>query len=400
MDDVTAQSYLGALEDAGLRSRPVVVLDLDAVDANLADLRRRAGGTPIRVASKSLRVRSLIGHALAEPGFSGVLAFTLAEALHLCARGIDDIVLAYPTADRERIRALAADERAREQITLMIDSSAQLDLISAAAPGHPPLRIALELDAAYAPLARLRFGALRSPVRTPAQLRALAAEALSRPGFRIVGMMAYEGQIAGVADVGRGAFPRAVRAMKIRSAREIAERRGAAAEALRAMADLEFVNAGGTGSIETSAAEPAVTEVAAGSGIVGPGLFDGYTAFRPAPALHFGLDVVRRPGPLVATILGGGWIASGAPGADRLPTIAWPSGLRYARDEGAGEVQTPLVGPAAAELRVGDVVWLRHAKAGELAEHAESYAVVRRVSGALQVIDQWPTYRGEGLSTL
>ena len=152
--------------------------------------------------------------------------------------------------------------------------------------------------------------------------------------------------------------------------------------------------------METTAAEPAVTEVAVGSGIVGPGLFDGYHAFRPEPALHFGLDVVRRPAPNVATLLGGGWVASGPPGRDRLPTIAWPKGLRYAPDEGPGEVQTPVVGAAAGLLMVGDIVWLRHANAGELAERVASYVVVRRVDGRLSVVDEWPTYRGEGLVTL
>ena len=76
-------------------------MDLDAFDANAADLARRAGGKPVRVASKSLRVPALIERALAAPGFRGVLAYTLREALWLCEQGItDDIVVGYPTVDR------------------------------------------------------------------------------------------------------------------------------------------------------------------------------------------------------------------------------------------------------------------------------------------------------------
>lgn len=393
MDESYAVGLVVALEAAGIGARPVGVLDLDAVDANLADLRRRAAGKPIRVTSKSLRVRHILTHALAADGFRGVLAFTLREALWLADAGHRDLVVAYPTADRPALRRLATSDH-REVITLMVDSTDQLDFLDGVAPGGQ-FRLALELDAAYAPRPGLRFGALRSPTRTPVAAVQLAREA-ARRGHRVVGLMAYEGQIAGVADAGLGAYPRAVRLMKSRSARELAARRAATVDALRQVADLEFVNGGGTGSFESTTAEPAVTELAAGSGIVGPGLFDRYVGFRPTPALHLGFDVVRRPGPGIATVLGGGWIASGPPRRDRLPTIAHPGGLRYARDEAAGEVQTPVIGPAADRLHVGDVVWLRHAKAGEPAERLDSYAVVRRIDGDLTVVDQWPTYRGEG----
>lgn len=159
---------------------------------------------------------------------------------------------------------------------------------------------------------------------------------------------------------------------------------------------LEFVNVGGTGSIESTAAEEAVTEIAAESGLIGPGLFDHYRDFTSGPALHLGVSVVRRPAPGVATLLGGGWIASGAPAADRLPTIAHPPGLAFAPQEAAGEVQTHVLGPAADDLRVGDTVWLRHAEAGSPAEHFGAYVLVQgeESTGSL------PTYRGEGAAFL
>ena len=389
-----------ALAHAGLNARPVAVLDLDAFTRNATAMAERAGGTPIRVASKSLRVRRALEHALRQPGYAGVLAFTLPEALWLASHGYRDIVVGYPTADRAALAALAADDEARAAITLMVDSPDQLDLADAAAPGHQPLRIALELDAAYSP--RLpggrgpRFGALRSPLATPMAVAGLARHALRRGGFEVVGLMAYEAQIAGVGDAGRSARAAVIRAMRKASATELAERRARTVELVSQAADLEFVNGGGTGSLETTSREPAVTEVAAGSGLIGPALFDGYTSFRPEPALLLGFDAVRRPRPGVVTILGGGWAASGAPGADRLPAVAWPEGLTYAPDEGAGEVQTPLRGSAADALDVGHTVWLRHAKAGEPAERVNSYAVV---AGG-EVIQEWPTYRGEGKAFL
>ena len=148
--------------------------------------------------------------------------------------------------------------------------------------------------------------------------------------------------------------------------------------------------------MEATAAETAVTEVTAGSGLYGPTLFDAYRTFRPRPAALFALPVVRRPGPRRATLLGGGYLASGAPGADRLPRPFLPRGLRLDRREGAGEVQTPVAGAAADALAVGDRVWLRHAKAGELCER---FAELHLVRGD-RVVGTAPTYRGEGATFL
>jgi D-serine deaminase-like pyridoxal phosphate-dependent protein len=206
--------------------------------------------------------------------------------------------------------------------------------------------------------------------------------------------MLYEAQIAGVGE--SGVLGPAVRAMKRASARELAGRRAAVVRAVSEVAPLRFVNGGGTGSVETTAAEPAVTEVAAGSGLFAPTLFDAYRAFTARPAALFALPVVRRPSPTTATVLGGGYLASGAAGADRLPRPVLPAGLRLDRREGAGEVQTPVAGEAARSLRVGDRVWFRHAKAGELCERFDAVHLIRRG----EVVDTVPTYRGEGKTFL
>ncbi|HYN93353.1 MAG TPA: amino acid deaminase/aldolase, partial [Pilimelia sp.] len=234
----------------------------------------------------------------------------------------------------------------------------------------------------------------RSPVHSAAAAGALAARIAARPGFRLVGLMAYEAQIAGLGDdpQGRAVRGAAIRTIQRRSYTDLRRRRSAAVAAVREHADLEFVNGGGTGSVAATAADPVVTEVAAGSGLYGPVLFDHYRAWRPEPAAFFALPVVRRPGPGIATVLGGGWTASGPAGKDRLPLPWLPAGLRLLSAEGAGEVQTPLTGPAAAGLAVGDRVWFRHAKAGELCEHV---AELHLVTGA-GVVDRAPTYRGEG----
>ncbi|WP_078855867.1 amino acid deaminase/aldolase [Streptomyces sp. NRRL F-5065] len=379
---------------AGLRP-PYAVVHLPSLRANARDLVRRAAGKPIRVASKSVRSRALLRQVSAGPGWAGVLAFTLPEALWL-AEEFEDVVVGYPTVDTAAVARLASDEVMASRVTLMVDSPAHLDLIDAVldglGPGARPVRVCLEVDVSLRLAGgRVHIGARRSPVHTARAARDLAQAVAARPRLRLVGVMAYEGHIAGVGDNRPGPGRFLVRGVRRMSAGEIAERRAAAVASVASVAPLEFVNGGGTGSLETTSLEPAVTEVAAGSGLLAPTLFDFYTRFAPHPASFFALSVVRRPSPRHATLLGGGWVASGAAGADRLPTPAWPAGLRLLPREGAGEVQTPVRGPGAAGLRVGDRVWLRHSKAGELCEHVAELHLVE--DG--RIVDSVPTYRGE-----
>ncbi|MEZ2372969.1 amino acid deaminase/aldolase [Arthrobacter sp. RCC_34] len=380
---------------------PLAVLSLPALRRNAADLQRRAQGKPIRVASKSIRSRAVLRAVLELPGFHGILAYALAEALWL-AEEFDDVVVAYPTADRTALAALAHSAPARERVTLMVDSVEQLDLLAPFTGPTTPLRLCLDLDASLRLAGgRAHLGMRRSPVHTPEDAAAVAAEIVRRPEFRLVGIMSYEGQIAGLGDASGSVLHRAqIRALHALSGRELAARRAEAVDAVRrelpAGSPLEFVNGGGTGSFETTGAEAAVTELAAGSGLYAPALFDGYRAFHPEPAAFFALPVVRKPAPGFATVLGGGWVASGPSGPDRLPRPVWPTGLKLLGTEGAGEVQTPVQGPGADALSVGDRVWFRHAKAGELCEHVDT---LHMVDGD-RLVASVPSYRGEGKAFL
>ncbi|MFD5600624.1 alanine racemase [Leucobacter sp. NPDC058333] len=385
---------------------PFGVLHRGALAHNAHDLVRRAQGVPIRVASKSLRVRGVLEAVLALPGFAGVLGYTLTEAIWLARHGIDDIVIAYPTADRGALAELAADEELASRITIMVDDVAQLDLVDTVVPPsrRAKIRVAVELDASLRAPVLGHVGVYRSPIRHPAALGELAAAIVGRPGFALVGIMVYEAQIAGVSNA--GPQKAAVRAMQRVSIADVAERRSRAVSLVRSIlrtsdADLEFVNSGGTGSIESTRLDESVTEIAAGSGLFGPHIFDHYTAFTPAPAVGFALSVVRRPAPRIATLLGGGWVASGPPGVDRLPIPVWPPGLEFVTREAAGEVQSPVRGDAADSLRVGDRVWLRHAKSGEVSEHVNELHVVDGNWGDhAAVAAELPTYRGEGKAFL
>ncbi len=375
---------------------PLMVVDLDAFDANAADLVRRAAGKPVRVASKSLRVPALIRRALAHEGFHGVLAYTLREALWLHEHEVtDDIVVAYPTVDRGALRELVASPSAAAHITVMVDDVAHLDVVdSVRASRAVPIRVAIDVDAGLR-VGGQHVGPKRSPLYDAGSVVALARTVEGRDGFRLVGAMTYEGQVAGVPDdvPTQRARSLVVRRLKSLSMSQLEVRRREIADALAAVTPLEFWNAGGSGSVESSAQDPTVTEVAAGSGLLVPALFDHYQAFDPRPASFYALPVVRRPSPQTATVHGGGFVGSGASGDDRLPTPWAPAGLHLTGLEGAGEVQTPLTGHPAALLRIGDLVWFRHAKSGEPFEHTDT---VHLLAGS-SFVESVPTYRGHGL---
>ncbi len=380
---------------------PFAFVDLDALRANADAMLEMTAGKPIRVATKSIRSIPLTRRILdLDARFSGLLAFTLPEALHLARAGFRNVVVAYPTTDRGAISQLAelAAEDADAAPALMVDAREQLDLIEGSIGSGPAeIKVCLDVDMSWWPLGgRIKVGPKRSPIRTPEEARNLARNVERRPGTRVVGLMAYEGHVAGVRDriPGKPLRSFAIRWMQSRSMKEIAERRAAIAQLVGKAMEIEFVNGGGTGSLARTAAEDAVTELTAGSGFYAPVLFDHYRSLDLTPAAFFVLPVVRKPSDGVATALGGGYVASGPPGRERLPVPYLPTGLRLDPAEAAGEVQTPLLGKRAEALRIGDRVYFRHAKAGELCERFRSLHLVD--DG--RIVDEVPTYRGEGLT--
>jgi D-serine deaminase-like pyridoxal phosphate-dependent protein len=382
---------------------PFAFIDLDAMWSNAEAMLGRARGKPIRVASKSLRCRELLELIRRrDERFSGLMTFTLPETLWLAEQGFENLLLAYPTADRGALGELALRSVANPEGApiVMVDCVEHLDAIeSVLGAGAAPVRVCIDLDAGWWAFGgRLKAGPKRSPIHSVEQAVALAREIEGRSQLRLAALMAYEGQIAGVGDrpPDRRLRGVAIRAMQRRSAAELAERRAAVVAAIREFSPLEIVNGGGTGSLELTGAEDAVTEVTAGSGFYAPTLFDHYTRFSLTPAAGFALPVVRKPSAGVATALGGGYLASGSGDAGRLPSPWLPEGLRLDPEEGAGEVQTPLLGAAARELRIGDRVYLRHAKSGELCERFDALHLVE----GDEIVDVVRTYRGEGKAFL
>ncbi len=370
---------------------PLAAVDLAALASNADSLVSRAGGLPIRLATKSIRCRAILDWALRRGGFQGLMAYSINEAIWLAKRGFTNILVAYPTVSRSGLARLAADPQLLESITVMVDDVEHLGLIRQAAqsPGAP-IRICIDVDSSLR-IGRLHLGARRSPLHGVDEVLRFASLVASERGVQLVGLMFYDAQIAGVPDSSV-----AVRLMKRRSIADLAARRQAIVRRVGEHSDLSFVNGGGTGSLHTLGPDSSLTEVAAGSGLFGPTLFDGYDNFSPVPALAYALPVTRRPAPGIRTLFAGGYVASGPAGSSRLPTPIWPPGLKTLKSEGVGEVQTPVHGQNAGHLQIGDRVWWRHAKAGEVCEHFTALHLVEWDSSGRAQITSVPTYRGEG----
>ena len=228
---------------------PFAFVDLDAMWTNALDMLRRASGKPIRVATKSLRCRPLIASALEnDPGFQRADDVHARRDAVAVGDGLRDLLLAYPTADRQELARLAAiDEPGRPVI--MVDSVEHLDFIESAAAGGAPTRVCIEIDLSFWTAGgRVKIGTKRSPIRTPEQAVALAREIERRPGVELVGLMGYEGHIAGVGDSPRERVrAEVIRRMRKSSVSDIRERRAAIVEAVSRVTPLAFVNGGGTG---------------------------------------------------------------------------------------------------------------------------------------------------------
>ncbi len=377
------------------RRLPLAFVDLDLLRANAAAMVTRSAGKPVRLATKSVRCVALLRLTLAEfKGFRGLMCFSAAEAAWLAELGFDDLLVGYPTVEAVDL-ADAARAASHRRIAFVADALAHVEALADAAAGAGAvLHAVVDVDMST-PFPGVHFGVRRSPLTGPDEVLALARAIVERPELRFDGILAYEAQIAGVQDAAPGSAVRSglIRLLKRLSRPRVERRRADVVAALRAAGLAPgLVNGGGTGSLESTSADPVVTEATAGSGLFSPGLFDGYAAFRHLPAAGFAIPVTRLPHPGIFTCHGGGYVASGAAHPDKLPRPYLPSGARLLDLEGAGEVQTPIAYAGPVQIDIGDPIFLRHAKAGELCERFDRLTLL---SGG-RVVDDVPTYRGEG----
>ncbi|WP_449619707.1 amino acid deaminase/aldolase [Robertmurraya sp. Marseille-Q9965] len=376
-------------------SLPALLLDLDAFDQNCKSIADKANGKTIRIATKSIRSIPVLKRIFqTSPVFKGLMSYSPREAIFLAEQGFDDILLGYPCWDYQELSQIAKLNASGKQITCMVDSIEQIDHLNRIARkenGFFYLCIDIDMSTTFG---GLHFGVRRSPLKTEEDVFQLTDQIKESATLELIGMMGYEAQIAGVGDKvpSKQLKNQAVKLLKKKSIHEIKLRREYIVQALeREGFQLEFVNGGGTGSLDTTAQEESVTELTAGSGFYSPLLFDYYRNFRFKPALFFALPVVRKPTSNIYTCLGGGYVASGPYGEDKVPQPVYPPGGRLLPFEGAGEVQTPVYYENET-LEIGEAIIFRAAKAGEICERFNEIICFSKN----QVVNRYRTYRGEG----
>lgn len=364
---------------------PLAVIDLEALKANAQSALERAGQCRIRIASKSVRSVDVLKHIFSlSTRFQGLMTFTAEETLFLAQQGFDDLLLGYPTTDKKSIAALL--ELTDKKITFMVDSIEHIDLL---ASFKRPVRVCLDIDMSTE-FPGLWFGVRRSPLRTLEQVQKLLQH--MKAPLKLVGVMGYEAQVAGVGDESEKTLLNpAIKLLQRLSHKDYNRRRGEIVTFLQQNYALEFINGGGTGSLEWSSQDAGVDEVTVGSGFYAPGLFDSYSRFKLKPAAFFALEVVRRPSDKIWTCLGGGYIASGEIDINKRPLPYLPEGLKLIEQEGCGEVQTPVEYHGGEKISLGDPLFFRHAKAGELCERFNELLLIQG-----ETKRRVPTYRGQG----
>jgi len=376
--------------------KPCAFIDLDAFEQNVRDIGKQAKGKRIRLASKSIRSVEMIKKILASSSiFKGIMCFTGEEAIYLYEQGLDDLLIAYPIWDEKTLRKICRLTTNGARIVVMVDSLEHiehLDAIANSENGH--FLLCLDIDLSNK-IFNLHFGVYRSSIKSLDDLKKMSKHLKGKTTLLLDGLMGYEAQIAGVTDADPQAKAKGIliRILKAYARKKVKKRRKQAVKYLRKHHPfLRFVNGGGTGSLHLTTKEKYVTEVTVGSGFYQSHLFDKYKAFRYQAAAMFAIEVTRQPEKDVYTCHGGGYVASGSAGHDKLPEIYLPKGGSLIANEGVGEVQTPVRYKGSVRLKMGDPIILRHSKAGELCERFTHLHLIR----GEELVGKVTTYRGDG----
>ncbi len=375
---------------------PLAFVDMDMLDENIHQILERSKNTPIRIASKSIRCGYIIDYIFkSNHRFQGIMSFSGTEAVFLCKKGFDDILIAYPVTNKEVITDICTEIKNGKYINLMTDKLDHVHLINEIGKkSKVKIPISVDIDMSV-DFPGLHFGVWKSSIRKPNNLKSLLEEIQQMDFVNLEGVMGFEAQIAGITDKvdKKWLMNNVIRSLKKFSINKIAYKRKKAVEMIRSMGfDLKIVNGGGTGSLETTIKEDVITEVTVGSGFFNSHLFDNYRQFQHKPTVGFACAINRHPNKNIFTCSGGGYVASGSPEKLKLPLPFLPKGARLLKNEGAGEVQTPIIYKGNEKLQIGDPVFFRHSKAGELCERFNSLNLIRKNKIEREV----STYRGEG----
>ena len=403
---------------------PSAWLDMDALDHNITLVNQKTKSVQLRLATKSIRSIDVLHYIKDKsPNFIGLMSYAADESVYLLENGFDNILCAYPTLDMASVAATFDYTKQGATMIWMVDRPEHVDVLNEVGKIHDVvIDVCLDINMSM-PLPKLYFGTKRSALMSIKDVKKLLKHIKKCRHINVGAAMGYEAQIAGLPEhlPGKALLSPAIRLLKSRSQKQVSKRRRSIVEYLNKQGyTLKLVNGGGSGSMDFTSSQPEVSEITVGSAYYKPAYFDYMDSMHEfQPAAGFVLPVTRQPEKGVLTCHSGGVIASGATGTDKAPVIHYPEYLSLLNDEGFGEVQTPMAISKAKKdgdtprFSIGDVVWCRHAKAGELCEHFNELICYRqsaqsttdgfaRSEGTRPIINTktknqvMTTYRGEG----
>lgn len=377
-------------------STPCVYLKWENFLENITKVIQSVGNKKVRIATKSIRCTSILSFLQQyDDKFDGLMCYSPYEAVFLSQKDFDNILLGYPIMDYEGIKQIAYEVSKKKKIIFMCDDVLQIDLIEHVAQElQVSLSICLDIDMStkFGPL---HFGVRRSPITNVIQIDVLLKKFANNPYIKLVGVMGYEAQIAGVADnVPNMLFKnKLIQGLKKMSYKTIKHRREEIVKYIENQGfPLQLVNGGGSGSVHSTREESVITEITVGSAFYSPSLFMQYKEYDYKNAIGYALPIVRKPAKNIYTVTSGGFIASGSTNLDKQPTPIEPKGSSLLSLEGAGEVQTPVFYDGDEDLDIGDVILFQPSKAGEIAERFKNIYIIENN----KIREQFLTYRGEG----
>jgi D-serine deaminase-like pyridoxal phosphate-dependent protein len=228
---------------------PVLLADLDRLEANIARMASRAAGAglAVRPHAKSHKCAAIARRQL-EAGAAGICCAKIGEAEALAAAGVGPILLTSPIVGDDQARRVAALARAHPGLAVVVDHPRQARELARAFAGAE--------DAPLATLVDVDVGLARTGVSTPEDALAVATAIAESGSLRLAGVQGYGGHWQHIAGLAKR---RAAIAAGM-------ERLSGVVSALRAAGHaIDWVTGGGTGSFSADAQLGVLTEVQPGS---------------------------------------------------------------------------------------------------------------------------------------
>lgn len=345
---------------AGLDT-PTLVVDLDRLGANIADMASRAtsAGVRLRPHTKTHKIPEIARLQVAA-GAAGITCAKVGEAEVMVDAGLDDVLIAYPVLGAQKLARLRA-LRERARILVSLDSVEVAEGLGALGVAtKSPVEVYVEVDT----------GQHRLGTAPGAPTVDLARQVAGIRGLTLVGLLTHAGHANSVTNVAH---------RRVLIEREIDDL--LTTQALCAQIGLELVeiSVGSTPAARLEATSPGVTEMRPGTYVFNDtATIDHGVATGDTCALHVLATVVGRPTPERFVIDAGSKCFS----SDGAGTSGW---LRVAgRDDLTMEFTTEEHGVGTIDL----------ARGGRLSIGDRLLVIPRHVCAVVNLFDTVTTTRG------